>query len=320
MFSFRLSLSQARGRAYPNPTTIFWTLPATALVAGAFVISGCSEEPRSDNRHPGGDPPIVSEAGVGDTSEPDDPTTCEHEGPPVIPPDLLPECPMCAGARCVPEGAVPMDFRDQLSRCDADSLCVPDVFVATGGDFTAPTCRSVGEAEGRCLSVCLPQVAPEVDLLPQATCSETERCVPCYDPRTGESTGACNLSCDPGPAEAHTPVMTCCEERGTCVPSSSVPAEFREQLGPDSCTADGLLCAPNVFIEDLSWTPPSCTATVLSLTLGDEYGPGVCLPECLPALMGLTGVALLRDGCDEGFKCAPCLDPTSGEPSGACDL
>mgnify|MGYP006116122353 CR=1 FL=1 len=28
--------------------------------------------------------------------------------------------------------------------------CFPDIFVATGGDFIAPTCRSVGDAEGRC--------------------------------------------------------------------------------------------------------------------------------------------------------------------------
>ena len=319
MSSFRYSLSQARGRAYTSQTRTSFALPA-ALAVGALLCGGCGDEPRGTSRMVVDAAPPSPEAAPPQDAGPDAPTTCEHMGPPVIPPDLLPECPMCPGARCVPTSAVPMDNHDQLGECDEDNLCVPDIFVATGGDFTAPTCRSVGDAEGRCLSVCLPQVAPQAALLPQASCGETERCVPCYDPRTGESTGACEISCDPGPAEEYTPLMACCMDRGTCVRSGDVPAEFREQLGPDTCMGEDLLCAPDVFITDTSWSPPSCTTTVLALTLGEEYGPGVCLPECLPALMGIAGIALLRDGCDEGFKCAPCLDPTSGEPSGACDL
>jgi hypothetical protein len=29
---------------------------------------------------------------------------------------------------------------------------------------------------------------------------------------------------------------------------------------------------------------------------------------------------LKKDGCPDGFKCAPCLEPPFGQPSGACEL
>jgi hypothetical protein len=109
---------------------------------------------------------------------------------------------MCGDGRCLAKAAVPEDARDLLAPCvNADELCVPGPFIAAAGSFLVEECRSVGDTEGRCLSLCIPQVADQADFLPQTTCADTERCAPCYDPRTGEDTGACNQGCDTGPTE-----------------------------------------------------------------------------------------------------------------------
>jgi len=239
---------------------------------------------------------------------------CPHEGPPLLDPATFPACNTCGGAHCVPNDLVPADFTDRLATCDAASKCVPDEFITTLGNTIPTTCDSVAGVEGRCLSKCLPEVIAQVDLLPQSTCTPDQACVPCYDPLTGASTGACSLSCDPGPTAPPTVLPTCCGNAGTCVPPSAA-GDNADDLGEDTCT-DGLLCAPNVFLEP-SFTPTACETGAVSLLFGAEYKPGVCLPDCLPAV---DNFLLGQDGCNDGYKCAPCLDPLSGEPSGACEL
>ena len=91
--------------------------------------------------------------------------------------------------------------------------------------------------------------------------------------------------------------------------------EDADQLGQDECPEE-LLCAPNVFIEG-TFVPESCETGFISLIFGEEFAPGACLPDCLPAV---DNFLIGQDGCIDGSVCAPCLDPLSGEPSGACDL
>jgi hypothetical protein len=254
--------------------------------------------------------------GAGGTAEP----VCPYEGPAPLDPSTLPECPMCSagGAHCVPNSLVPADQIDALANCDADSKCVPDTFIVTTGLFIPPSCDSVAGAEGRCLNKCIPQVAGQADLLPQASCQIHEVCVPCYDPQTGDSTGACDLSCDPGAAEPPATLPTCCGGQGTCVPPSAAGAQA-DKLGEDDCPQEGgaLLCAPDVFVNDPNWSPPSCETGLIASFFGSEYGPGACLPECLP---DVDNFLIGQDDCAEGFKCAPCLKPPFGTSSGACDL
>jgi hypothetical protein len=310
-------------------------LPPVALVAWATTL-GCVVPPAegrpweddpaeaAGSSNPGSPPGAGgggsgSPAGAGPATDPSDPT-CPYEGPPPIDPSLLPPCPGCAaGAHCVPGTMVPADVAGALADCDAKNKCVPDTFIATNGLFIPTSCDSVVGAEGRCLSVCLPQVEAQAAALPQSSCHDDERCVPCYDPFTGEGTGACELSCDPGPTELPTVLPKCCFGLGTCVPASLVPAQAVGFLKQDQCPGggQGLVCAPDVFIADPSYAPEPCETGWLSTLLGDEYRPGVCLPRCLA---GPDSSLLSQDGCPAFHTCTPCLDPESGKPSGACDL
>jgi len=249
---------------------------------------------------------------------------CPYEGPPPIDVSTLPPCPDCdiGGAHCVPTGLVPPEFLDQLDNCDPDTKCVPDKFIETTGLFIPKSCNSVAGVEGRCLSPCIPQVAEQVAMLPQDICEPHEVCTPCYDPTTGEDTTACTLSCDPGPVNPPELLPKCCDGAGTCVPPElvdNVKPGQSEQLGEDSCpqSAGALICAPDIFVNDPNWKPQSCQTSLISGFFGDAYKPGACLPDCIPAV---DLFLILKDGCPDGMKCAPCLMPPFGSPSGACDL
>ncbi|MSP25335.1 MAG: hypothetical protein EXR75_09260 [Myxococcales bacterium] len=255
---------------------------------------------------------------------------CPYEGTPIDPASLgAAACPasLCGGgAHCLPTALVAQQYDDpaeleKLADCDAKNKCVPDFFIANQGLFIPTTCDSVLGAEGRCLSECLPDVAKQMDVLPAEGCGAFERCVPCFDPLTQKETGACKLSCDPGPTEPPMALPKCCSGIGTCVPGNAVPGEQADKLGGDSCPQDqGLLCAPDVFINNQNYQPAACETKTLSLLFGSDYKPGVCLPGCLPDVAGALFIG--QDGCPEHFKCAPCLKPGLFGPkeTGACDL
>jgi hypothetical protein len=251
--------------------------------------------------------------GTDDDPPPDPQAACPHEGPPVIDPATLPACTSCAGAHCLSNSLVPGEFGSQLAACDTSSKCVPDEFIASGGNFIPATCDSVAGAEGRCLSRCLPEIAGQATLLPQSTCPATHLCAPCFNPLDGTPTGACELSCDPGPAGGPQQLPACCGGMGTCVPPAAA-GDQADRLGQDECPEE-LLCAPNVFIEG-NFVPPTCETGFIQVLFGEEFAEGRCLPECLP---DVDNFLIGQDDCEDGYKCAPCLNPLTGEPSGACD-
>lgn len=238
----------------------------------------------------------------------DDPATCNYEAscPAVIDPSTMTSCgpdAHCLDAALIPDPAQAA----QLAKCtDATKYCVPDTFIKTGGKFTPPSCTSVAGAEGRCLSLVLPAVKNQADLLPQATCTAAERCTPCFSPIDGTSTGACSQSCDTGPTQPPKTFANCCSARAKCVPATSIPDDQEDQLKRDSCaTAD--LCVPTEILNDGPF--PACTAN--SFILGNYSG--VCLSDCLD--FGIQGVALAKGSCANNFKCAPCTQ--NGQPTGA---
>ena len=242
---------------------------------------------------------------------------CPHEGPDVLDPTGFEVCPMCAGgARCLPSSFIPADAQAQLGDCDATHKCVPDELLKTGGEFIPTTCSSVVGAEGRCLSECLPQVAAQKDLLPQDICPEFQRCVPCFDPVSGDASGACSLSCDPGPSDPPTSLPGCCDGLGTCVPKALLSASQAAQLPQDSCPKDAndFVCAPTAAVEDPNWKPAAC---ITDTTIGGNK-PGVCLPKCM--ITGLGSFLTSQSSCPDNHKCAPCDNPFTGKPTGACDL
>jgi hypothetical protein len=319
---------------------------AVSLLVSPFAcgVEGPPDEPVADpgdgsTPDPGSDPGETTPNEPG--TDPDPPAaepSCENPPEP-LDPELLEVCPteLCGGGgRCLPVGLVVdsggQEQADMLAECAPDVLCVPDDFVASQGFFTPASCSSVLGAEGRCLSLCIPEVKTknaEV-ALPQDVCAAYQVCVPCYDPQTGDSTDACDLACDAGPVEPPTVLPSCCGGHGKCVPSTAVPADQVSQLGDYGCLAEAgpdFICAPNVFIENQNYAPPGCTDLpfLLTLTLPSWAQDGVCLPDCLPALDD-SPVSLQQGACGQGNLCAPCYRPGGllglgpPESTGACDL
>lgn len=238
-----------------------------------------------------------------------DPNKCERDVAtcgPVIDPQALPAC--APDAHCVdPALVTDANQAKRLGKCsDGTKLCVPDLFIESGGKFTAKTCTSVNGEEGRCLSAVLPEVAKQKALLPQDTCTANERCTPCFNPVDGTSTGACNISCDPGPTQAAKPFAQCCSGRARCVPTTLVPQAEQSHLSQQSCTNQDL-CVPDALLLN----DPIATCTANSFLLGDYTG--VCLSDCLN--FGIAGIALVRGSCMDHEKCAPCVQ--NGKPTGA---
>jgi hypothetical protein len=239
--------------------------------------------------------------------------SCENPPRPLLEPGLLPVCPGCAGAaRCVPRQLIAErapDMVERLAACNDQAVCLPDPVITSMGFYAPETCRSLNEAEGRCLSECLPAVASQRDILPQAGCGEFERCVPCFDPLSGEPSGACEMPCDPGPREPEPRLFPrCCEEAGLCVPSALVPAEMRGLLGRDGCESEDALCAPEALTE-ADARPVTCSSLA-----GAE---GRCLAACLPPIAERAD-ELPQSACATGEVCAPCFDPFTGEETSAC--
>lgn len=230
-----------------------------------------------------------------------------------IDPEVFPAC-ECGGSRCVPTAAVPEVYRARLDSCDDQSLCVPDEWVRTHGLFTPEACISIGGLEGRCMSRCLPEVASLAAYLPEDGCPETHLCTPCIDPRSGASTGVCELPCDPGPSEIAEPAPRCCGERGSCIDRAIVPDEHESALL--ACSDDpARVCVPDVLVERESTPLASCTAYHhLDLIELVSLGRGVCVPDCLAVDMG----RLARSSCDVNERCVPCADPRSGASTGLC--
>jgi hypothetical protein len=235
---------------------------------------------------------------------------CPHVGPPVLDPATLPACGM--GAHCLSSALVPPALQSKLATCPT-GLCVPDTFIAAGGNFIPATCVSTASAEGRCLDVALPDVAAQPQL-PQSTCAAYERCVPCYNPLDGSDTSACRLSCDPGPQQPKVVFTDCCTMSnatyGKCVPTMSIPSAEQKNLGTDDCVKDQQLCVPTEMLKP-AFKPPACTAD--NFFVG-KY-TGVCLSDCLK--FGIQGLAISRGTCDDLHKCAPCTNPLTGKPTGA---
>ncbi len=243
--------------------------------------------------------------------------SCETAGADILNPTDYAPC--AADAHCLPANLVASAgsaLQEQLATCpnDANSYCVPDHFIRTGGAYTPPTCTSVAGAEGRCLSTVLPAISERGALLPQATCAATERCAPCYDPLTGEDSGACRTTCDTGPTSAAV-VLTACEDNGgRCIPTTSISAAQQGVLDPRDCqdtVGAGYMCVPTIILANGPYT--RCSGNGFFVDVDN----GVCLPT---NILNIDGSGFLPSGnCDEdvgdGYKCVPCI--RDGRPTGA---
>lgn len=98
----------------------------------------------------------------------------------------------CGGdGRCAPASALPPDTAKQLGpeTCPSGNLCVPakPIEIPT---YRFPCCTA-GTVSGICAPACVIDQNAQGKLLSQNNCSSGEKCVPCANPLTGQSTGAC---------------------------------------------------------------------------------------------------------------------------------
>jgi hypothetical protein len=173
------------------------------------------------------------------------------------------------------------------------------------------TCRSIGDSEGRCISERVPEVAKQKNALPTEGCSAGERCAPCFDPTSGEETGACSAMSGDAPTEGAKTFAACCGGRAKCVPGSNIDRGFHENL--EDCEGTGQKCVPSEFIDNQDFAGAPCDGNV---NLGNSKLPykGVCLSDCL----SIESENLLsRDGCKTGELCVPCEHPVTGAATGA---
>lgn len=242
---------------------------------------------------------------------------CPHTGPAVIDPNTLPACGDVPGSHCIDSKLVPPAMAAKLAPCDT-GLCVPDDFIAAGGQIIPKTCTSLGGIEGRCLHRVLPDVASQADILPQATCGANELCAPCWHPADGTDTGACKLSCDPGPKQGapgcpHTgpdvfdpTTFPSCGTGAHCLPDSLVPPAMASDL---AACASGGSCVPDVFIKTGGrYVPKTCNSIA-----GAE---GRCLHRLIPQIASQAN--LPQSTCASYERCAPCFNPLDGKDTGAC--
>jgi hypothetical protein len=242
--------------------------------------------------------------------------SCPYHGPPLVDVTKLTAC--GDGAHCVQASLVPAAMASQLAACAAPAtgLCAPDAFITSAGNFVPATCTSLDGAEGRCLNVVIPQVKGQAAQLTQDVCAAFEKCVPCYSPLDGSDTGACKLSCDPGPTKPKVVFQNCCSQsnvfEGKCVPKSVIPASLQSNLGADKCAnATTDLCVPTENLS-ASFVPKSCTGQGL---IGGAY-TGVCLSKCLQFGF-IQSLGISQGSCDSVHDCAPCTNPLTGQATGA---
>jgi len=244
------------------------------------------------------------------------PPMCPYSGPPLVDVSTLTAC--GDGAHCVQTSLVPATMASQLAPCASPSgtLCAPDVFIQSAGNYIPKTCASLDGAEGRCLNVVIPQVKAQAAQLTQDVCAASDKCVPCYSPIDGSDTGACKLSCDPGPTKPKVVFQDCCKmnnvEYGKCVPKTIIPMSLQSNLSTDTCTNDQTdLCVPSENL-DPNFKPMACTGQGL---IGGQY-TGVCLSKCLKfGFFQQLGIS--QGTCDDLHNCAPCTNPLTGQPTGA---
>lgn len=227
----------------------------------------------------------------------------------------LPECTLCANAKCVPTTLVASSNPEsvtQLATCgEGDNRCLPNAYVMARGKVKLKSCTSLLGGEGRCMSTCIPLVASQGDRLPRDTCDEDERCAPCFDPFTGEPTAACSVGCTAPPTAQPVTFPKCCSDTGACV-TPELAGDRADQLNADTCSqAEGpMLCAPN---DIRSEKPVSCRSV--------NDSEGRCLSRCLNSVKPQEAT-LPQSTCPETHRCVPCYDPRASTPTptGACSL
>jgi hypothetical protein len=281
--------------------------------------SGAAGKDASGAGAPGGSAGMSSsdDAGMDMGTDDDDAGVCEPLKTPLnvagFPKCSTELCPaqdsVCVGLDLLKSLAISEKTISLLSDCNATQKCVPATLAAGAGRAILTKCTSLIGAEGRCTSTCVPQVALQATQLPRDVCQGADLCAPCYDPRTGAATGACEQGCDPGPSQPAKTFPECCSDRGFCVPPALAGDQARN-LDRKTC-AEGNVCAPKE-LTDPTFKPKTCNSI--------DNSEGRCLSTCVAGAVAKQADRLPTQGCSANEVCAPCYDPVTGEDTGACTV
>jgi hypothetical protein len=213
-----------------------------------------------------------------------------------------------------------------------DLLCSPKPSNEIPDGGVTPPCHSkIGslELEGRCLPKCFTlgnANASQINAGDCPTLPGTELvCAPCYDPTTGDKTGACDRPLAAGgtdkPAEPKKQFAECGAfpsdgggaKQGLCVSKDLVAQTTANAASvPQDTCATGDLCAPKNKVLNQGSCFKHCTTSI--------GGPSACVPTYLVeagAGKGFSG-ALGQADCADGETCAPCVSPIDQSVTGAC--
>lgn len=249
---------------------------------------------------------------------------------------LTPCCSEYGGAHCIAQ--VPVEFQSLVATCPEGGYCVPDDFILEGGSVQPEKCLSVSDADGRWISGCVPQVAENAGILPTDDAHPGMFCVPCVNPLDGSDTGVCKIgttcddsggggsggngggskaTCDnpgdpidPGLFE---PCPNACGGRCVNVALLPDPNDPSVAMLAECSPGSGTLCVPDEMIASKGLgVPDTC----------DWYGlEGRCMSACVPEIQKQANEGFLVQGtCAANHYCAPCFDPTTDQPTGACTL
>ncbi|NRA32558.1 MAG: hypothetical protein HRU17_04385 [Polyangiaceae bacterium] len=229
--------------------------------------------------------------------------------------------PPCSHGVCMPTEEFPPALHNYLpvDSCDTDQRCAPEYIAKTGGDFELERCKSIGDAEGRCVPERSPVVGNYLPHIPQDNCSrEGDVCMPCFHPTTSEDLGICSseISCsDPGATVEPTPLPECCGGVGFCTPTNALGSSTTE-MKPRDCQYAGTVCAPREKLDGLGGEDKP-ELRYCETGKGED---GRCLNEdCfLKELGAFQRGALNQDGCRSGELCVPCETGIS-DSTGVCD-
>ena len=244
------------------------------------------------------------------------------------------EC--CAGAgSCQRRGAITLELKASLGHdsCmagsdDDDLRCVPTATMH-GGVCHAQTGGAA--LEGRCFPRCLLAGNPEALLLTTTDCGgdEAQVCAACFDPVSGQATGACTSQPGDRPNEpAPAPYKECGSysrtndgPMGVCMPRVLATASGNPVAAtlPQDICADSEVCMPKLKAADFYACFRHCETSALVQAAGSKEGG--CIPPYIAQSANPEAVTFLERGvCSEGELCAPCLDPTKDfAVSGACE-
>jgi pimeloyl-ACP methyl ester carboxylesterase len=129
------------------------------------------------------------------------------------------------------------------------------------------------------------------------------------DPKRPFAAGLSGFACLGAPAYEVPAEVPACND--VCPGAHCLPASMLGQnagLIP-ACPGGTDKCVPDAFSASLGrFVLRTCTPFLMG-------GRGGCVPKCLA---GLLGFVLGADGCGTAELCAPCDNPLTGEPTGAC--